>query len=175
MRTRPFFIIFFLVAVLFVFSSCDKCKDDPADLIAAQLETNKQIAAAVVHSSAIGLSESLKNIPDSASGVQFIRTYIDSIRFYDDKSGYFYVYNYQCINIAHATQKDLQGKDLYNHQDSKGKYVVRELSATAKAGGGFVDFYWVKPGETGEKLKIGYVEPIPGTNFWIGSGVYIPE
>ncbi len=175
MRAKYFCFVIVLFAILIGISSCQKCETDPADIVAATLETNKKIAVAVVHASAIGLSESLKNIPDSAEGVLFIRTYIDSIRFYDDKSGYFYVYNYQCINIAHATQKDLQGQNLYNHQDSKGKYVVRELSATARAGGGFVEFYWVKPGETGEKLKIGYVEPIPGTNYWIGSGVYIPE
>lgn len=175
MRTRPSFIIFFLVAVLFVFSSCDKCKDDPADLIAAQLENNKQIATAVVHASAMGLSESLKNIPDSIQGVRFIRTYIDSIRFYEDKSGYFYVYNFNCYNIAHATQKDLQGKNLYNYQDSRGNFVIRLLSAAAQNGGGFVEFYWIKPGDIGEKLKIGYVEAIPGTSYFIGSGVYVPE
>jgi signal transduction histidine kinase len=26
----------------------------------------------------------------------------------------------------------------------------------------------------GEHRKLGYVEPIPGTNYWIGSGVYLP-
>ena len=175
MRTRLSSVVIILVTLLSAFTSCDKCKDDPADLIAAELAANKRIAAAVVHASAIGLSESLKNIPDSVAGVQFIRTYIDSIRFYDDKSGYFYVYNYECWSIAHATQKNLQGTNLYNYQDSRGNYVVRLLSAAAQNGGGFIEFYWIKPGDTGEKLKIGYVEPIPGTKYFIGSGVYVPE
>ena len=139
------------------------------------LATNKKTAIAVVHASAVGIGEILRTIPDSATKVKVIRVYIDSIRFYDDKSGYFYVYNYQCINIAHGMQKNLQGKNLYNYQDVKGKYVIRALSEAAGKGGGFVDFYWIKPGETGEKLKIGYVEPIYGTNFFIGSGVYVPE
>ncbi len=163
-----------LLCFLGILAGCAK-SDDESVLKAAELAKNKEIALAVVHASAVGLGETLKNFPDSASGVLYIRTYIDSIRFYPDKSGYFYVYDYQCINIAHATQKNLQGTNLYNHQDTKGKYVVRELSAAARAGGGFVEFYWIKPGETGEKLKIGYVEPIPGTNYWIGSGVYVPE
>jgi signal transduction histidine kinase len=43
----------------------------------------------------------------------------------------------------------------------------------AQSGGGFLEFYWKKAGETEEKLKIGYVEMIPGTNYWIGSGFYL--
>jgi len=168
-------IPFTLCLLTLIISSCGKDENDSSDFKAAEIANNKKIAVAVVHSSATGLSETLKNIPDSVTRVQFIRTYIDSIRFYDDKSGYFYVYNFQCINIAHATQKDLQGKNLYDYQDSRGNYVIRLLSDAAKQGGGFVEYYWIKPGSEGEKLKIGYVEPIKGTNYFIGSGVYIPE
>ena len=67
------------------------------------------------------------------------------------------------------------GKDLSNYQDSRGKYVIRELSAAAMKGGGFVEYYWIKPGSTGEFRKLGYVEPIPNTTYFIGSGVYLPE
>ena len=139
----------------------------------ANLESNKQIAVAVVHSSAIGLGEVLKNYQSEADRTNFIRAYADQTRFYADQSGYFYVYNFDCVNIAHASQNDLEGQNLYNYQDSKGKFVIRELSAVAKKGGGFVEYYWVKPGFSGEQKKIGYVEPIPGTNYFIGTGVYL--
>lgn len=155
--------------------ACEKNNNPSPSNQETELAASKKTAQAVVHASAAGLGELLKTYPDSAAKVQAIRIYIDSIRYYEDKSGYFYVYNYQCVNIAHATQKDLQGQNLYNYQDCKGKYVIRELSQAALNGGGFVEFYWIKPGETGEKLKIGYVESIPGTNFFIGSGVYVPE
>jgi signal transduction histidine kinase len=48
------------------------------------------------------------------------------------------------------------------------------LSAAAKNGGGFVEYYWVNPSATtkDEQKKIGYVEPIPETNYFIGTGVY---
>jgi signal transduction histidine kinase len=36
--------------------------------------------------------------------------FITPIRFYPDKLGYFYVYETSCVNIAHATQKNLQKK-----------------------------------------------------------------
>ena len=138
------------------------------------IECYKETAKTVVHATAVGLGEILRGVKSEKERVHMIRTFIDPIRFYADKSGYFYVYDYGCLNIAHGTQKKLQGKNLYDHKDVKGKCVIRELSAAAKKGGGFVEFYWVKPGSTAEFKKLGYVEPIPGTNYFIGSGVYLP-
>ncbi len=173
---RSRYLLLFSLALLAVFSGACKEKESSGNSEEeSMLTTNKKTAIAVVHASAVGIGEIIRTIPDSVTKVKVIRVYIDSIRFYDDKSGYFYVYNYQCVNIAHGTQKELQGTNLYNYQDVKGKYVIRALSEAASNGGGFVEFYWIKPGETGEKLKIGYVEPIAGTNFFIGSGVYVPE
>jgi len=149
-------------------SACDNATGTDDDL-----EWNKKIAVAVVHSHAAMLGAVLKDISDEQERIGMVRTAIDSVRFYDDQSGYFYVYNYDCVNIAHATQKNLLGQNLYDYTDTKGKYVIRELSAMAQAGGGFVEFYWIKPGSTGEKRKLGYVEPIPGTDYFIGTGVYM--
>jgi signal transduction histidine kinase len=102
-----------------------------------------------------------------------IRAYITPIRFYHDKSGYFYVYDLDCNCIAHAVQKELEGKNLSDYKDGKGDFAIRNLAEAAKKGGGFVEFYWVKPGATEQSKKLGYVEPIPGTNYFIGSGVYM--
>jgi len=137
-------------------------------------ECYKDIAQTIVHATATGLGEILKDVKSEKEKIALIRSFVNPIRFYPDQSGYFYGYDFQCVNIAHATQKDLPGKNLYDHKDVKGKYVIRELSATAKKGGGFVDFYWLKPGAKGEQKKLGYVEPIPGTNYFIGTGVYLP-
>lgn len=134
----------------------------------------KNIAKTIVHSTALGLGEVLKDVNIEKERIALIRKFISPIRFYADNTGYFYAYDFNCVNIAHATQKDLQGKNLYDHKDAKGKYVIRELSAAAKSGGGFVDFYWVKPGSKGEQKKLGYVERIPGTDYFIGTGVYLP-
>lgn len=139
----------------------------------ATVKCSEEIAQNIVHGTAAGLGELLKGVKNEDKRIALIRSFISPIRFYADKSGYFYVYRFNCVNVAHATQKNLQGKNLYNYQDTKGKYVIRELSATAKKGGGFVDFYWVKPGSQGEQKKVGYVEPIPGTDYFIGSGVYL--
>ena len=134
---------------------------------------NKRIAAAYVHSYATALGEILPLLPSDSLRIAAIRSSIKSIRFYPDSSGYFYVYDTACVNIAHARQAELPGSNLYDHRDSKGKYVIRELLSAARAGGGYVEFFWIKPGGTGEKKKLGYVEMIPNTNYFIGSGVYL--
>jgi signal transduction histidine kinase len=135
-------------------------------------ESNSRVVKASVHVAAVGLGEILKNITDENQRIDVIRKFIDPIRFFNDKSGYFYVYYYNCVNVAHAIDKTLPGKDLTDYQDMKGLYVIQELSKTAKAGGGFVTFYWPHPQTKEEQRKIGYVEPIPGTDYFIGTGYY---
>jgi signal transduction histidine kinase len=137
------------------------------------LQLRKKSAILAVHLAAQGLGGQCVLVADQKKRIRLIRAFIDPIRFYRDHSGYFYVYNYNCINIAHATQKNLVGKDLSDYQDEKGKFVIRELAKAAREGRGFVEYYWAKPGAEGEHLKIGYVEPIPGTNYFIGAGVYL--
>ena len=140
----------------------------------ADMECYKETAKTITHGVAVGLGDVLKTIKEEKKRINLIRTFIGPVRFYPDQSGYFYVYDFKCINIAHATQKDLVGENLYDYKDVKGKYVIRELSAAAKKGGDFVEYFWVKPGATGEVKKLGYVEPIPGTDYFIGTGVYLP-
>jgi signal transduction histidine kinase len=135
-------------------------------------DSNNRVAVATVHVAAIGLSEILKNATDENLRLETIRLFVEPIRFFDDQSGYFYVYYYNCICIANGGDKNLAGKDLSNHQDMKGKFVIRELSTIARNGGGFMDGYWPHPGTKQEQRKIGYVEPIPGTDYFIGTGYY---
>jgi methyl-accepting chemotaxis protein len=161
-----------LVSIIIVVTRLENCEKSPTKA-SDTIEWNKKIAVAVVHSHATMLAEVLKTIDTENERINFIRTAIDSVRFYDDNSGYFYVYDFDCVNIAHATQKDLLDQNLYDYQDCRGKYVIRELSVAAQNGGGFVEYYWIKPGESGEKRKLGYVEPIKDTNYFIGTGVYM--
>ena len=163
-----------LLVILIVLSSLTlglvSCREP--DTTMSNEESNNRIAKATVHVAAVGLGEMLKGVTDENQRVELVRNFIDPIRFFDDQSGYFYVYYYNCVNLAHAIDKTLPGKDLTDYQDMKGKFVIRELSAEAKKGGGFVTFYWPHPQTKEEQKKIGYVEPIPGTDYFIGAGYY---
>ena len=162
-RIQLIFSLIFISGLFF--ASCNKTEDT--------LEQNKQLAVAYVHSFAVSIGAAVVDITDEAERIAYIRRAIDPISFYPDSSGYLFVYDYDCNNIAHARQKNLQGTSLYNYTDSKGMYVVREMVALSETGGGFITYWWIKPGETGEKEKLGYVEPIPNTNYFIVTGVYL--
>lgn len=163
----------FVLTITTVFLlTLSSCSESSSTNNCDELEWNKKIVKNIVHSFALLIGSQINNFDTEEARIEFIRTTIDSVRFYEDNSGYFYVYDLDCVNIAHAIQKELQGQNLYDHQDTRGKFVIRELSQVAQNGGGFVEFYWIKPGTTGEKKKMGYVEPIPNTNYFIGSGVY---
>jgi signal transduction histidine kinase len=165
--------IIIMLSLCLTIIGCSENSTESEQDTSDNLEWNKQIAVAYVHSYATAIGEAADYMQDDTTLINYIRTAIDPIRFYPDTSGYFYVYDYDCVNIAHARQKDLQGQNLYDYTDTKGKYVIRELSTMAKNGGGYIEFFWIKPGDTGEKKKLGYVEPIPNTNYFIGSGVYL--
>ena len=99
---------------------------------AAPIEQYKDTAKVMTHSFAAALGGALANVKNEKDRAALIRSFIAPVRFYADNSGYFYVYDSKCVNIAHAAQKDLQGKNLYDYKDTKGKYVIRALLEAAK-------------------------------------------
>ncbi len=122
---------------------------------------------------AMGIGGGIDIMNDSTEGVMFCREFIDKIRFFDNQSGYFFIYDFDCVNVAHGTQKDLQGENLYNYQDSKGNYVIRDLVYIAQnSGSGYYEYYWNNPVNGKEEAKKAFVYKIPGINYLIGSGVY---
>ncbi|MBK7769659.1 MAG: cache domain-containing protein [bacterium] len=71
-----------------------------------------------------------------------------------------------------SLKKDNEGKDLASVVDKNGVKVIESLRDQAMRGGGFVNYVWPKPG-AGDQPKVSYAEMIPGTQMWIGTGVYL--
>jgi len=126
---------------------------------------------ASVHSVAVTLSEALKGMDGEEEKLDAMRRMIYPLRFEEDKSGYYFIYK-GTRNAVHPIKHQLEGKDLGHLVDKNGVRSVGELYANARRGGGFVEFMWNKPG-AGDTLKLGYSEMISGTDYWIGTGVYL--
>lgn len=174
MKAKVLLALFVFVGLLAASCTKEAVQDKSKAPAKDSSECNKLIAKNIVHTAAVMLQEMVKGNTNEKEVVALIRRAIDSVRFYADGSGYFYVYDNKCFNVAHAMQKDLEGKDLTNYKDTKGKFVIQELAAAAVKGGGYVEFYWRKPGDTTREIrKMGYVEPIRGTKYFIGSGIYM--
>lgn len=123
------------------------------------------------HALAVSVGSAIKNIDNPEEKNAVIRSLVNEIRYEDDKSGYFFVFD-GTITVAMPPKQELVGKDLTDFKDKNGVYVIRSLKEQAKGGGGFVEYIWPKPG-AGETPKVSYAEMIPGTNLWLGTGVYI--
>ncbi|WHA43815.1 cache domain-containing protein [Agrobacterium larrymoorei] len=91
------------------------------------------------------------------------------------EDGYFFVYDYAGNSIVHPRQNDLPGRNWLDFIDPDGKKVIETLIATAKAGGGFVQYKWARPatGQIGDKLS--YVDKIEDWRWIMGTGIYLEE
>lgn len=91
------------------------------------------------------------------------------------EDGYFFVYDSQGVNLVHPIQKELIGRNLYELQDSQGRYVIRDLLDKAQQGGGFVRYSWNKPSAAAEREKLGFVLMLPKWGWMLGSGLYTDD
>ncbi|MBE1426876.1 methyl-accepting chemotaxis protein [Desulfomicrobium macestii] len=113
----------------------------------------------------------IRDVTDEDERIGVIRNLVTDIRFEEDQSGYIFVYQ-GTINRIMPPNPALEGTDLKDLKDPNGLYLIRELSEAAEKGGGFVEYIFDKPGK-GNQPKISYSTLIPGTDLWIGTGIYI--
>lgn len=176
-KQRMFFIIalffiLFICMIWFSINSSNNVRDLAiSDVAKVMLEDQKDKLKVATHSTALAVGQSIKVFDDEQQKIDAIRLAIDKIRFEKDKSGYYFVYQ-NTTNVALPPKKELQGKDLGHLKDKNDVFFVKEMSMQAKNGGGFVQYIWPKPG-AGDVPKLSYTEIIPGTDFWIGTGVYL--
>ncbi|MFH1913194.1 MAG: cache domain-containing protein [Pseudomonadota bacterium] len=129
----------------------------------------------VVTVAATGLGGLFESVTDRGERLRLLRAFVAASRFFPEKNGYFFVYDLQGVCVAHGSNPALIGRTLIDYEDEKGFPVIRAIVDAGQAGGGFLEYLWDKPDATGTHEKLGYVMPIPGTDFIIGSGLYISE
>lgn len=134
-------------------------------------EDQKEKLVIAVHSMAESLGRLIKDEPSVEKQKAMIRNAIATIRFEEDKSGYFFVYDFSGVNVAHPVRPEFQGTNRLDVRDSEGKAYIRELMDKSKTGG-YVEYIFEKPGGNKGK-KLAYAENIPGTDYWIATGFYI--
>jgi two-component system NarL family sensor kinase len=89
--------------------------------------------------------------------------------------GYFFVYDYSGRVLMHPRQPDLVGRTLWDTTDPLGRPTIQNLIATARAGGGFVEFIWRRPSTGRPENKLGYVAALPGWQWMLGTGLYTDD
>ena len=111
----------------------------------------------------------------------FERTYAQLEVYYTLKNiefgqdGYFFVYDYNGVNIAHPRKPELEGKNLFNLKDERGNFMIQDLIKQAKSGGGYTRYLWDKPSGGKSIEKLGYSIGLDRWGWMIGTGIYIDD
>ena len=102
-----------------------------------------------------------------------------------DKTGaFFFMDTYVFVDLpdgtelVNAAQPSLEGKNLRDVKDVKGKLLVRDyINAATKQGSGWVDYYWYRPGNNTPAHKYSYVRKVQhgAETYIVGAGFYSSE
>ncbi|MDQ7310872.1 MULTISPECIES: methyl-accepting chemotaxis protein [Stenotrophomonas] len=88
---------------------------------------------------------------------------------------YFNIYDTGYRLLMHPFRKDLVGKDMKDFRTDDGVRIYHDQVEAAKAGGGFVNYRWAKPGSKGEVEKVAYAGLFAPWNWVVSSGVYMDD
>jgi len=91
--------------------------------------------------------------------------------------GYYFITDFNGIEQLFADHPELEGKDLSDMRDLKGKYVIRDMINIAKnSKEGFYQYLWTKPKAKGNHhIKIAFVKHFEPFNWFIGTGEYLDD
>ncbi len=93
-----------------------------------------------------------------------------------EKSGYYWITDYDVKMVMHPIKPSLDGKDLSTYKDKKGKTFFLEYTNMVKEKGEWFErYWWPKPGKEGSYLKLSYLKGFPQWQWIIGTGFYIDD
>ena len=92
-----------------------------------------------------------------------------------DLSGYFWADDTEGNNVVLQGNKDVEGTNRLDLQDKNDTYIVQDLIKNALAGGGYLDYYFPKPGETEPSKKRAYSALYEPYGWVIGTGNYVDD
>jgi len=99
---------------------------------------------------------------------------VKSLR-YEEKE-YFWINDLGPKMVMHPYKPELDGKDLSDFKDPKGKHLFVEFAKVGKEKGeGYVDYLWPKPGKDQPVPKISFVKLFKPWGWVVGSGIYTDD
>ncbi|HAI11780.1 MAG TPA: hypothetical protein DCM28_08745 [Phycisphaerales bacterium] len=147
----------------------------------SMVESHKAKLLALTEATKGQMQEALANAQTQDEKIKVIRDSLKNTFFHttpeeQKKTGYLFVYGYDGLCVAMPPNPDRHGKNYWDLQDSKKTYIMQDMIATAKKGGGFYSYYFAKPGETETSEKLSYIAPVgEGLDMFIGVGIYIDD
>lgn len=130
------------------------------------MQMDKAFIKDVVNRAAVLVEERGKEAFDQLRDKKGPFVFMDTYVFVDTLDG---------VELVNAAQPSLEGKNLINEKDVKGKPMVRNIiDAAMKNGSAWVDYYWYKPGQNEPAHKQAFVRKVQHGNetYIVGAGYY---
>ncbi|MFP4392444.1 MAG: cache domain-containing protein [Desulfohalobiaceae bacterium] len=91
------------------------------------------------------------------------------------KDSYVFLMNLEGKMLAHPFKPELTEKDhVLLHTDPTGKALfVHFVNLARSTGEGWVEYMWPRPGKETPRKKKTYIYRVPGTELFVGAGVYL--
>lgn len=91
------------------------------------------------------------------------------------KDSYVFLMNLDGKMLAHPFKPELTKKDhvLLMTDPTDKPLFVHFVNLAKSKGEGWVDYMWPKPGKSTPQKKITYIYRVPGTDLFVGAGVYV--
>ncbi len=99
---------------------------------------------------------------------------IKSMRYGD--GDYYFIIDSHPKMVMHPIKPELDGKDMTDSKDPKGKQLFVEMVKISKEkGAGYVNYLWPKPGMKDPVLKVSYVKLFKPWGWIVGTGIYVDD
>lgn len=93
-----------------------------------------------------------------------------------DKSGYFWIDDFEGINVCNPPDPSTEGKSRLGMKDVKGKELIKDIIETGKKPeGGYTDYWYPKPGQKEANRKRSYSKSYNEYRWVIGTGNYVDD
>ena len=169
MGAAPIVLLAITLLILTVFEN-NQLRREQLDITKSKLVETKRAELKSLNDMAFS---SIRHIYEGGGSLQEALPILRSLKF--GQSGYFFGYTDNGDRVFMGnSDKDL-GKNFSNLQDSNGAYLIQELVKAGKRGGGFVSYYFPKPGQAVAEEKLSYAIYLDRWNLMIGAGFYLDD
>ena len=123
-------LLLFTLLLWFAVTNSTKVRDMGLEKTGAvMLADQKAKLQVATHSMALTLGHASEGVEGEEQRINLIRKLVDDIRFEEDKSGYYFVYN-KTVNVALPPAKQKQGSDFSEAKDKKWRLLCARIDGT---------------------------------------------
>ncbi|WMT88168.1 cache domain-containing protein [Pelagibacterium sp. 26DY04] len=111
--------------------------------------------------------------PEDEEAKEQVKAILNALDYGED--GYFFVYDYDGVNVVHPRQTYRPGQNWLDLYDPNGDRVIYNLIEKAKEGGGLHQYLWEKPSAGVMAEKVSFAVGLDKWEWMLGTGVYLDD